>query len=555
MALRCALALALLAQALFLLAAIGQLRPVPIVAVVACCLLPVARGVRPATGNWQLATFFALLIPLALFPPLAFDETLYHLPFIRALATSGHLQFLTDMRWPVFPQLQELLCVPVFLLAGDTATHLVSLVEMLILAALLFERSRLAAALFLGSPIVLHLATITHVDAALALFVTAGFYCLDRRQIALSGLFFGTACSVKYLGGYFALAAFAIAIVAYHWRAALTFAATCVAAMLPTTLWLILETHNPVFPFFRSSAWSMALPQVAFGTRVVRTLRLVWDVTFARERVNFQPPVTPLLALMVVAVLALAIRDIRARIVVFICAGYLVAFSFLPQDSRYLVPLLPLISFTAARWPKAPAWLAWIAIAPGVFYIGYRLALQGLPPADREAYLTSRVPEYRALQRTGNDRVYVCGGEQLKYYARGQLLGDFVGPYSYERVLTGDVAENLRRIDAHYYLVAKRVCLPPRAEAGMDLVYEDAAAQLWRIGGPPVRRRRTSGPAPWLRTLQSRPTGGRPTADQRSALRAPNRRRRRCGSGARLRRERPDMGCRRAARDRTCRRG
>jgi hypothetical protein len=484
MALRCALALALLAQALFLLAAVGLLRPIPIVvAFVACCLLPVVGrpGFSPAAGLKPGLPIAAALAVLALFPPLAFDETLYHLPFIRALATSGRLQFLADMRWPVFPQLQELLCVPVFLLAGDTATHLVSLVEMLIAAALLFERNRLAAALFVGSPIILHLATITYTDAALALFVTAGFYCLDRRRIALSGLFFGTACSVKYLGGYFALAAFVIVIVAYRGRAALTFAACCVAAALPTTLWLILETHNPVFPFFGSSAWSMALPQVELGTRVVRTLRLVWDVTFARERVNFQPPVTPLLAPMIVAVLALAIRNIRARIVVFICAGYLVVFSFLPQDTRYLVPLLPLISFAAARWPKTPAWLAWIAIAPGVLYIGYRLALQGLPPADREAYLANRVPEYRALMRAGEERVYVCGGEQLKYYARGQLLGDFIGPYSYQRVLSGNIAENLRRIGVRYYLVAKRVCPPRSAGGGMDLVYEDAAAQLWRV--------------------------------------------------------------------------
>jgi len=53
MALRCALALALLAQALFLLAAIGELRPIPIVvAIVACCLLPEALW-QAAIGNWQ----------------------------------------------------------------------------------------------------------------------------------------------------------------------------------------------------------------------------------------------------------------------------------------------------------------------------------------------------------------------------------------------------------------------------------------------------------------------------------------------------------------------
>jgi hypothetical protein len=41
----------------------------------------------------------------------------------------------------------------------------------------------------------------------------------------------------------------------------------------------------------------------------------------------------------------------------------------------------------------------------------------------------------------------------------------------------------MRRIDARYYLLAKRVCIPPQANGGMDLVYEDEAAQLWRVSG------------------------------------------------------------------------
>ena len=432
---------------------------------------------------------------MALLPPLLFDETLYHLPFVRSVAASGQLQFLTDNRFPVFPRLQELLCVPLFVFAGDVATHLVSLAEVAITAAILFEWGDrddiglLAAALFAGSPIVVLLATIGYVDAALALFVTAGFYCADRRRPLLAGLFFGTACSVKYLGGFFAVAA--LVVIAFRSRKeAVAFAAACLAAALPTTLWLAASSGNPLFPFFGATPWPLTFPHVPFAERLVRTLQLAWNVTFARERVNQQPPFTPFLILMLVVLIVASLRNARARSVAIIAAAYVVAFSFLPQDSRYLVPLLPLISIvTATAIPSRPAWLAPIAVAPGFLYAVYALAVRGLPPptaAEREAMLTRRIPEYAAVVRAGTETIYVCGGERLKYYARGTLLGDFSGPYSYDRVLSGArttsaIATNLRRIDVRYFLVAKRVCPPPNPDGGMDLVYEDAAAQLWRV--------------------------------------------------------------------------
>jgi hypothetical protein len=130
-----------------------------------------------------------------------------------------------------------------------------------------------------------------------------------------------------------------------------------------------------------------------------------------------------------------------------------------------------------------------IAIAPGMLYAGYRLAIDGLPPStprQREEFLARRIPEYNALMHADLGRIYVCGGEQLKYYARGQLLGDMSGPYAYDRVLAGagdtaTIAASLRRIDARWFLVAKRACAPPRRDGGMDLVYEDAGAELWRV--------------------------------------------------------------------------
>jgi hypothetical protein len=508
-----ALGLAVFGQALFLLASAGELRAVPIavvaaIALVVSCRLSVVGGRQPTTDNRQLflvgTAFFTLLLLLALHPPTAFDETLYHLPFVRALAASGRLQLLPDMRFLVFPQLQELLAVPLYLMGGGVATHMVSLVEVLITAALLLDWGRrygastgpLAAAFFLGSPIVVQLATVTYVDAALTLFVTAGFYCLDREEPALSGIFFGTACSVKYLGGYFAAAALLVILVSRNRRAIATFIASCVAAALPTTLWLTLTTHNPVFPFLRSTIWSIPLPSITLQARVIRLLRVLWDVSFARDRVGFEPPVTPLLIAAAALLVTVSLRNVRARWVVAICGAYLIVFTFLPRDARYLVPLLPLIGIAAAatlvaRWSKYAALLAWIAIAPGFLYAGYRLTRTGLPPvtaAGREAYLQERIPEYRAVVHAGTGTIYVCGGEQLKYYAKGRFLGDFYGPYSYDRVLgyakdTASIADRLRRIDAEYFLVATRVCAPPQATGGMDLVYSDSGAQLWRVRG------------------------------------------------------------------------
>jgi Protein of unknown function (DUF2029). len=510
-ALRTALGLALCGHACFFLAAVGQLRAAPLIALTVVAITAGAWRARTSAPPFSIAAVSVLgflpLFVLALYPPLAFDETLYHLPFVRALTRDGALSFLPNLRFPVFPQIHELLCVPLFLLAGDVATHLVALAEVLITAVLLIEWGRrygtragwLAAALFLGSPLVVHLATITYVDAALTLFVAAGFYALDREQPALAGLFLGTACSVKYLGGYFAIAALIIVIAraADRRRSVAVFTLACAATALPTTAWIAMTTHNPVFPFLGRSLWALPpSPAIALGERVIGVLRTIWDVTFARDRVNFQPPVTPLLIALVVVVIAATLRDVRARCVVLLSTVYLVLFSFLPHDSRYLVPLLPLVSVIAAiavatRWPKAATLIAIVAIAPGIAYAGYRIAILGMPPVEsweRNEWLARRVPAYPALLRAGNERVYVCGGEQLKDYAGGELLGDYAGPFSYERILGGTdadgtvvIARRLRSIDVRYFLVVNRVCGPMRASGGMTLTYEDAAAQLWRV--------------------------------------------------------------------------
>ncbi|MEA2463087.1 MAG: hypothetical protein QOJ98_834, partial [Acidobacteriota bacterium] len=503
LALRCALGLAVWGEALFLLAACGWLRPVPIVALLLVAVGGGAMRMRswPRVSLLPALAVVAIGVPaflLALHPPLAFDETLYHLPFVRDLAETGRLRFLGHLRFPVFPQLHELLCVPVYLLAGDAATHLMSLMEVAVTAGLAAAWARrysvqagpLAAALFIGSPIIVHLATILYVEAALTLFVVAGFYMLDvalgearRGPLVLSGFFFGAACSVKYLGGFFAVAALLVVLVRRR-RGVLLFASAVVAAALPTTLWIVLASGSPVFPFapslFGSNAWALPPePVLSFFD----ALRVPWDVTFARQRMNAQPPVTPLLIPMLLAIAAAAMRSGRARVFLLLAAAYLALFTFLPRDTRYLVVFLPLFSVAAAVIvaTRLPRWTTLAAAATGVAYLAWRLALLGLPPATPEARATelaTRVPGYTALTRAGSSPVYVCGGEQLQAYARGPLLGDWAGLHPYARVLDGDgtLAERLRTRNVGYVLVVKARCTT--SIDGLTLVHEDAGAQL-----------------------------------------------------------------------------
>lgn len=538
LAVRGTVGLALCAQAFFLLALAGWLRPAAFVALALIALCGWLRQdwsrkempLRLSLARAAVWLFVALpLFVLALYPSIAFDETLYHLPFVQALAESGRMQVLSDLRFPVFPQLHELLTVPSFLLAGETGAHLVSTAEVLLAAGLLMEwgresgahRGSLAAALFLGSPLVLFSGAVLYVEAALVLFVTGGFYCLERARreggrpvtvwVVCSGLLLGTACSVKYLGGFFALAGLILVCLLPQprLRRAMWYVATGAAAALPTTLWLVFTTGNPFFPFltrvFGENAWSHVMPEAGpAAERIWRTLRVVWDVTFARERMGFQAPVTPFLALMVLLLFMAARTEVRARGVLLLSALYLVIFSFLPQDPRYLLSLLPLLSLVTAESvtrilerrgaAHLVRWLVVVAILPGAAYAVYRVTLQGLPPVGttaRQSWLSRQVPEYPALQRAGSEAVYVCGAEQVKGLAGGRLLGDVVGPYSNALILgddgiAADDLARLRSLQMGFLLIAKRVCgaLPAgQAPEGLELVFEDGAAQLWAVRG------------------------------------------------------------------------
>jgi 4-amino-4-deoxy-L-arabinose transferase-like glycosyltransferase len=559
-----ALGLALAAHLLLLLGLLGLLKPLPVLllaVVVHATGIPAwrelwadPRGASSGRARWLglvAALGLAPLVLLALYPPTAFDATLYHLPFARAFAESGGVSFLADRRFPVFPQANEILFAAVMLFGRDVAAHGVQLLATLLTAGLLVAWGReafpsykpagwLAAAVFLGNPIVVHLAGSGYIEPGLTLFVTASLYALDRWRstgarewLALSALFGATAADSKYLGLFFlGIAALLTILAGGRYRSAaarlretLLFGSLAVVLLAPWYLRIYLYTGNPVFPFlpqvFGSNLWdSVSLGGVAepLLRRLVRWARLPWDVLFERGRYNQQPPFSPVYLAALPLLAFGAARDSRVRYPLLIAGLSALAFLWLPPDSRYLVPVLPLTSLAVAgslaaavrSWPRLAfrqlaAVLCFGGFLPGWLYAGYRIVRQGPPPVTaraRETYLARSLPVYPAIAFLNRTRgsaytLWALHAENMTYFAAGRFLGDWFGPAGFSRVLAnardaGSLHRELRRLGADYLLLPADMAplkLPisdGELRRWFQLVYQDANARVYALRPNPL---------------------------------------------------------------------
>jgi hypothetical protein len=555
-----ALGLALGAHLLLLLGLAGLLRPVPVMlaaAGVQILGIPAWRelagkgqqrqqGLETVPGvsavpwvpvvRWGLAVAaVAPFLLLALYPPTAFDATLYHLPFARAFVESGGVPYVLDRRVPVFPQANEVLFAALMLFGRDVATQGLQLLMTLATASLAFLWGRrawparpwagwLAAAVFLGNPIVAYLAGTAYIEAGLTLFVTAALYSLDRwaaeREtgwLVLSALFAATACDVKYLGLFFlGIAGLAVLLAGGRSRLkhALLFTAVALAFLAPWYLRIFAFNGNPLFPYlpgiFGHSIWNPTdVPeQQTRGEHLIRWVRLPWDLVFERRSYNFEPPFSPVYLAAVPLLLFGARRDRRVRLAALLVALYALIFTFLPPDGRYLDPVLPLASLAVAGslavlWEghprRAVAALCLLCFLPGWLYAGYRISRQGPLPStarERDAYLARQLPLYPAIVHLNRTRgksyvVWALHAENLAYFADGRFLGDWFGPARFEAVLRdlhgpADLHGRLRRLGADHLLVTTRnggLPFPEDGEFGRWFapVYADPAARVYSL--------------------------------------------------------------------------
>ncbi len=425
-----------------LLALAGRFRPVWLLA-----LLALVAGVGFAAGRgwaragseeeggpwrhaWPVLAVLPVALLLAFYPAAAFDDTLYHLPLARSLATHGSLVFEPQLRYPAFPMLQEVLVGTFFVLGGGTtAANLLSTAELGLLGAVvaLWARRRsdassaaVATALLLGSPLLVWLGSAAYVDLALALFVVTGLWAVElaatgpRQEqtgwLVLAGALTGAAAATKYHGLFF-LAAMLAAAGKLAWRECRPrlLVAAGGGALLTAPIWYLRNlwlTGNPVHPFlagtFGRDAWSATSAMTAgpvhgsplepswagWAAAAGWVWRVGWELFLApiallRESVapTSVPAFSPLtsLVLPLVGWAALARRGDRALGALVL--AYLGLWLAGVRDVRYLLPAAALAVVLLAPWLADAARWARAARIPGRRAVAGLLLVTCVAPA------------------------------------------------------------------------------------------------------------------------------------------------------------------------------
>lgn len=503
---------------LFAAGSVGALtRPV----VVAVLVLLALCGARYAAELWTLArrTPPAILLVLiggsavtfvrGLYPPMGFDATMYHLPFARLFAESGSLVYAGAIRYPVFPQLDEVIFAAALLVADDLTAQLTQCYCALVAAAALVVMSRrgertrsgaLAAAIWLGAPIVYFLGSQAYVDCGLTMAVTlASLAWIEWRAsdhhpawAAAIGAFAGIAAATKYHGLFF-VAFLGIALVIVRARSAGAFAAALFVTAVPWYLRIAAWTGNPLFPYFGNvfgaNDWGLALNASRhIGPLIVPSPR--WKIWILFNMHNLR------LWVLALAPFAAAGIFIDRRLRLPFAAAVVYTLVVWKSDSRFLIVAIPLLAIAAAAAiPRRvqPLAIAFVLAGGVAVNIRYELRYVGPVPrtrAARDAFLERNIKAYGALQaiaRAGGARrtIYAMRCENAAYYWDGRFLGDWFGPYRYDRVVPfaarPDRLRNILRGFGADYLVVCPDYNGPLATDGLELLYRSALARAYRI--------------------------------------------------------------------------
>ncbi|HJX29138.1 MAG TPA: glycosyltransferase family 39 protein, partial [Thermoanaerobaculia bacterium] len=389
----------------------------------------------------------------------------------------------------------------------------------------------IAAALFLGYPMVAYLSVTGYVDVGVALFATAGLYALERWReegsggwLVLAGVFAGSAAGVKYLGLFFVAAiGLEVLLAAPRWekvRALLLFSLVALAVLGPWYARILFYTGNPLFPFFShlfgDTPWGMEMPGPGLRERLADLPMLPWDVLVNRQKVGWQPPFSPAFLLGIPFVLTGAVRDPRLRRLILLVAVYVLALLVLPPDVRYLTPVLPILSLVLAveltvlgrRWARTAVTAAFciLCLLPSWGWAGYRIATHGAVPVtveQRDLYLERQLPVLNALRFLNRTRgrsytVYAFHAENMRHFAQGRFLGDWNGPARFDRLLPlveepAALWRELRKLGTDHLLVVpgKGPLLPvgdPRFRRLFRKVYFDGEAEIFALEGAPSPR-------------------------------------------------------------------
>jgi 4-amino-4-deoxy-L-arabinose transferase-like glycosyltransferase len=477
----------------------------------------VRRRLRPG-WTWFCGIILVLLSPvlvLPLYPPTQWDAISYHLAAAKIYANSHALVFTPYLRFPVFPQLNEMLFSLMLVLYDDISAQLVQFLMMWLVAIALYAWGQRAfraevglwsGVLWLSNPLVLWLGASAYIDIGLTMFIVLAAYAFfnwyeshRNSWLLLSAVFFGFAAGSKYLA-LFLLAVFGLfllywAVKERRFRALLAFTVIVAAVASPWYIRNVYYTGNPVWPYFGSKfgygVWSaqdlnsQLQEQTSYGAgkTLIALIMLPWNVVFHGALFHADLSVSPAYSLALPLYLIGAWRNKYLR-AVFLVAGVYTLFWFSTvQILRYLLLALPFFSLAAAaavetslsRFSNLRRPLVSSAVTGGIcvllltlgWYRAAGLVPRSLPPStpiQRAGFLRQALPLYSGYEflnhaADGNYSIYALGGSNMAYFAGARFMGDWFGPARYSSVLNKlsepeELYRHLRSLSADYLLVS-----------------------------------------------------------------------------------------------------
>ena len=331
---------------------------------------------------WLLPLFLivspALLSPL--YPPMMFDETMYHLPHAKDIVIHGGLNLNPYIRYPLFPQNMELLYALSLLFYDDILPHLFHTSVTLITALGIYSLGALTSArktgvvavlIFLSSQLVLHLMRSAYIDLGLTLFVFAGLYCVvvwsttrKAHWLYLAGFATGMAAGTKYNALMYALFyAVWIAFESRDVKHPLKFILPFIVFGSPWYVRNLVLSGDPFFPFGGklfgfSWLWSEADHLNQYGDllkghgtprTILSFLLLPWNLVVNKDKFMDGSISYGMLAVFPAFLFFKQFNAFYRRLCLIIFVS-LVLWFFSTQMLRYLLPVFPMISLLSAHF-------------------------------------------------------------------------------------------------------------------------------------------------------------------------------------------------------------
>lgn len=245
---------------------------------------PLPRLHRPSMPSTAMHWFFLVviicnlgytLLAWSLIPPLAWDEVSYHLPipliFIEAKGFVN-IPTIVHSNWPSGMEMLNTLSL---LMGSEILPHLIITAMTVLTAIGLAHFARrwlnqdtawLAAAIYLATPMIKHLAGLALIEGALGFFgflaIWAGYVWLENgswRDLFIAGALGGLAASIKLTGAAIPLVIGATGLIwlllhrrdelKYSMLHFILYGLTALIVVMPWYIKSIIYTGNPIWPF------------------------------------------------------------------------------------------------------------------------------------------------------------------------------------------------------------------------------------------------------------------------------------------------------------------